>query len=331
MERFADIPDLAERLHAGERAALSRAITLVESARPADRRLADELLARLRAPAADATHRLGVTGSPGVGKSTFVEAYGVRLLERGHRVAVLAVDPSSSRTRGSILGDKTRMPRLSRDPRAYVRPSAAGETLGGLASATLESIRLCEAAGFDRVIVETVGVGQSEHAVRLLTDTMLLLLLPGAGDELQGIKRGILELADVLAVHKADADALPLARRTLGELARALHLRPAGAAWAPRACLASSVTKDGLDRLAEALDEHHRHQQAADLATLRRRRAASLVRPAFLRRLTRALAADPAFAKTLAALEVEVADGRHGVESAAAELMTRFAPRPPLD
>lgn len=244
---------LATDLQSGNRAALSRAITLVESRRVADRKIARELLGLL--PTAFAkTLRIGITGSPGAGKSTFIEQFGSQLTSEGHKLAVLAIDPSSSRTQGSILGDKTRMELLSRNPMAFIRPSPAREELGGVAQATREAIRLCEAAGYTRIIVETVGVGQSEHAVQQLVDLMVLLVLPGSGDDLQGIKRGIVELADLVVVNKADGDRIPLARQTKSDYNIALHLAPAREdGWTPRAITASSIIEDGLAGFGESL------------------------------------------------------------------------------
>lgn len=244
---------LATDLQSGNRAALSRAITLVESRRAADRKIARELLGLL--PTAFAkTLRIGITGSPGAGKSTFIEQFGSQLTSEGHKLAVLAIDPSSSRTQGSILGDKTRMELLSRNPMAFIRPSPAREELGGVAQATREAIRLCEAAGYTRIIVETVGVGQSEHAVQQLVDLMVLLVLPGSGDDLQGIKRGIVELADLVVVNKADGDRIPLARQTKSDYNIALHLAPAREdGWTPRAITASSIIEDGLAGFGESL------------------------------------------------------------------------------
>lgn len=244
---------LATDLQSGNRAALSRAITLVESRRVADRKIARELLGLL--PTAFAkTLRIGITGSPGAGKSTFIEQFGSQLTSEGHKLAVLAIDPSSSRTQGSILGDKTRMELLSRNPMAFIRPSPAREELGGVAQATREAIRLCEAAGYTRIIVETVGVGQSEHAVQQLVDLMVLLVLPGSGDDLQGIKRGIVELADLVVVNKADGDRIPLARQTKSDYNIALHLAPAREdGWTPRAITASSIIEGGLAGFGESL------------------------------------------------------------------------------
>ncbi|HEY5237452.1 MAG TPA: methylmalonyl Co-A mutase-associated GTPase MeaB [Rhizomicrobium sp.] len=215
--------ELAEAVRAGDRRALARAITLVESTRPGDQAQAEALLTALL-PSAGGSIRLGISGAPGAGKSTFIEAFGGLLTGQGHRVAVLAVDPSSRRSGGSILGDKTRMERLSRDPNAFIRPSPAGTALGGVARRTRESILLVEAAGFDVVIVETVGVGQSETVVADMTDLFVLLQSPGGGDDLQGIKRGVMELADILLVTKADGDLVAAANRAASDFHAALHL-----------------------------------------------------------------------------------------------------------
>ena len=256
--RNLDAHSLAKDLKAGKRAALSRAITLVESQRSDDRELARELL-RLLAPstATAKTLRIGITGSPGAGKSTFIEQLGTQLTNEGHKLAVLAVDPSSSRTQGSILGDKTRMEALARNPMAFIRPSPARSELGGVARATREAIKLCEAAGYTRIIIETVGVGQSEHAVQQLVDFMVLLVLPGSGDDLQGIKRGIVELADLVVVNKADGDRVQLARQTKSDYNVALHLAPARKdGWSPRAITASSVLEGGLIGFGESMNTY---------------------------------------------------------------------------
>ncbi|MFN3275145.1 MAG: methylmalonyl Co-A mutase-associated GTPase MeaB [Paracoccus sp. (in: a-proteobacteria)] len=240
--------DLLGPLCRGERRALSRAITLVESTRPDHRARAQALLAAL--PDRQAL-RIGMSGTPGVGKSTFIEAFGLMLTGQGLRVAVLAVDPSSARSGGSILGDKTRMDYLSRDPRAYIRPSPSGATLGGVGRRTREAIRLCEAAGHDVVLVETVGVGQSETLVAEMTDLFVLLLAPAGGDELQGVKRGIMEMADLILINKADGELLSPARRTVADYAGALRLlrkRAQDPEGFPKALPVSATTGDGLDR-----------------------------------------------------------------------------------
>jgi LAO/AO transport system kinase len=265
------IEDLKTGVLSGDRAVLGRALTLVESNRPDHRQRAQALLAALL-PETGGAHRIGITGVPGVGKSTFIETFGLRLIERGHRVAVLAVDPSSSVSKGSILGDKTRMEELSRHDLAFIRPSPAGGSLGGVARKTRESILVCEAAGFDIVLVETVGVGQSETTVADMVDFFLLLKLAGAGDELQGIKRGILELADVIAINKADGDNLAPAERARIEFERALHiLRPAtDKQWMPRVVTSSAVTGGGLDEIYDLIVEHREFLVTAGLFESRR-------------------------------------------------------------
>ncbi len=243
----AELSALAERVRAGDRKALGRAITLVESTREEDRGRAVEMLESLMEATGDST-RVGVSGAPGVGKSTFIDRLGCYLIDRGHRVAVLAIDPSSTVSGGSILGDKTRMEQLARRPDAFVRPSPAGRALGGVARRTREAILLCEAAGFDIILVETVGVGQSETMVADMTDAFLLLLAPGGGDELQGIKRGIIELADVVAVNKTDGELESAARQTAADYRLALNvLRPRTQAWKVPVQACSALT--GMGRL----------------------------------------------------------------------------------
>ncbi|MER7172320.1 methylmalonyl Co-A mutase-associated GTPase MeaB [Streptomyces mesophilus] len=242
----------------GKRAFVARAITLVESTRPQHRALAQELLTELL-PHSGKARRIGISGVPGVGKSTFIDAFGTMLTGLGHRVAVLAVDPSSTRTGGSILGDKTRMERLSVDPAAFVRPSPSAGTLGGVAKATRESMVVMEAAGYDVVLVETVGVGQSETAVANMVDSFLLLSLARTGDQLQGIKKGVLELADVLAVNKADGPHERDAKAAARELAGALRLmHPADAAWTPPVLSCSARESTGLDAVWDRLEQHRK-------------------------------------------------------------------------
>jgi LAO/AO transport system kinase len=237
---------LAAGVRAGNRRALAKAITLIESTRGEHRVLAQKLLALLL-PATGTAIRMGISGAPGVGKSTFIEALGLQLTAAGHRVAVLAVDPSSSLSGGSILGDKTRMEELSRDPRAFIRPSPSGGTLGGVAARTREAMLACEAAGFDVVIVETVGVGQSETAVAGMTDVFVLMQLPNAGDDLQAIKRGIVELADIIVYNKVDLDS-KAAKLAMGQMKNALVLlHPADAGWRPPVLGVSSTRREGID------------------------------------------------------------------------------------
>ncbi|MGP3637018.1 methylmalonyl Co-A mutase-associated GTPase MeaB [Streptomyces sp. 24-1644] len=266
-----DIDRYVEGVLDGKRAYIARAITLVESTRPQHRVLAQQLLSRLL-PHAGQARRIGISGVPGVGKSTFIDALGTMLTGLGHRVAVLAVDPSSTRTGGSILGDKTRMERLAVDGRAFVRPSPSAGTLGGVAKATRESIVVMEAAGFDVVLVETVGVGQSETAVANMVDTFLLLTLARTGDQLQGIKKGVLELADVIAVNKADGPHERDARSAARELAGALRLmHPADAAWTPPVLTCSARESSGLDTLWERLEQHRTLLDSTGRLTAKRR------------------------------------------------------------
>lgn len=260
---------MKDAILAGKRGALARAITLVESKRADHRDQAAALLEELM-PHTGRAIRVGVTGVPGVGKSTFIEALGLKLVDAGHRVAVLAVDPTSVRSGGSILGDKTRMELLSRRPEAFIRPSPSGGTLGGVAARTRETMLLCEAAGYDVVLVETVGVGQSELAVSGMTDTFLVLMLAGAGDELQGIKRGLMEVADALVVHKADGDNVVNAGRAASSYRHALHLLHAGTEWEPPVSTASSITGEGIDAAWQVVLDH---RAAIDLPARRRTQA----------------------------------------------------------
>jgi LAO/AO transport system kinase len=258
-----DVDALVDAVVAGDRAAVGRAITLVESRR-ADHVDAAQAMLTALLPHAGGAHRIGITGVPGVGKSTFIDQFGTDLTAAGRRVAVLAVDPTSQRTGGSILGDKTRMERLANDPAAFVRPSPAGRTLGGVTRTTRETIVVCEAAGFDVVLVETVGVGQSETIVAEMVDFFLVLMLAGAGDELQGIKRGVLELADLIAVNKADGDNVAAARRAAADYQMAVHLMvPASASWIPPVLTCSAVEDVGLDEIWAQITAHREQFSAS--------------------------------------------------------------------
>ena len=240
----------------GDKTALSRAITLVESTNPEHLEKANEVIKGCL-PYANNSNRIGITGVPGVGKSTFIEAFGTYLTSIGKKVAVLAVDPSSSISHGSILGDKTRMEELVKDKNAYIRPSASGDTLGGVARKTRETIILCEACGFDTIIIETVGVGQSETAVHSMVDFFLLLKISGAGDELQGIKRGIMEMADTIVINKADGDNIAKAKLAKTEFSRALHLFPAkSSGWIPKVTTCSAYEKTGIDAIWDIISEY---------------------------------------------------------------------------
>lgn len=291
-------------------AMLARTITLLESSNPVHRRLAEQVLAELL-PFSGGALRVGITGVPGVGKSTFIDQLGVNLTAAGHQVAVLAVDPTSSRTGGSILGDKTRMSRLAVDPDAFIRPSPAGSTLGGVARATRETILVCEAAGFDVVLVETVGVGQSETVVADMVDFFLVLMLAGAGDDLQGIKKGVLELADMVAINKADGDNRTKAELAAADYRAALHLmQPASPTWTPPVLLCSGLTDIGLDDLWQQILVHRDKLGAS--GELDDRRRAQQVRWMWSMlddRLQEDLRANPAVADQLTALERSVRSG----------------------
>jgi LAO/AO transport system kinase len=266
-----DIETLAARVRAGERAALARAITLIESRRADHQVKAQALLLRLLPHTGDA-YRVGITGTPGVGKSTTIDTLGTYLIGEGHKVAVLAVDPSSARTGGSILGDKTRMARLSAEADAFIRPSPSSGTLGGVAAKTREAMLLCEAAGFDVVLVETVGVGQSETAVCDMTDIFLALMLPGAGDELQGIKKGLVELADMIAINKADGDNLPRANAAAAAYRAALKiLAPRSQHWFPPVLTYSGLTGEGIAKLWGKIAAHRTAMTASGEFASRRR------------------------------------------------------------
>ena len=264
--------ELADLVRGGDTMWLARAITLVESRRPDHRAAAADMLTALM-PFTGGSDRIGLTGVPGVGKSTFIDQFGSNLTADGHKVAVLAVDPSSSRTGGAILGDKTRMERLSSDPHTFIRPSPASGSLGGVARATREAILLCEAAGFDVVLVETVGVGQSETTVSEMVDIFVVLMLAGAGDELQGIKRGVLELADLIAVNKADGDNVKRARLAALDYRRAIHLMtPASPNWTPPVLTCSALTNAGLPEIWEQIVTHRDRLAASGERQERRQR-----------------------------------------------------------
>jgi LAO/AO transport system kinase len=310
----------------GDRGVLARAVTLVESRDATDAALAQQLLHRLL-PRTGGAHRIGITGVPGVGKSTFIDELGMRLLGAGKRVAVLAIDPTSQLSGGSILGDKTRMQRLALDPRAFVRPSPSGLSPGGVARRTRETMLLCEAAGFEIVLVETVGVGQGETAVADMVDFFLVLVLPGAGDELQGIKKGVFELADALAVNKADGDGAARARIALADLRSALRYLPRKrASWAPRAVAVSGLSGAGLDELWAAIDEHRRLlASTGELAGLRASQQRTWMWTLIRERLEHRFRADPAVAAALPRLEAAVEAGTITSSAAADELLAAFA------
>ncbi|ANY09214.1 methylmalonyl Co-A mutase-associated GTPase MeaB [Pseudonocardia sp. HH130630-07] len=308
--RVPDPAALARGVLAGDRTLLARAITLVESSRPDHQQAAQELLLELT-PQAGRAVRVGISGVPGVGKSTFIEAMGTRLTAAGHRVAVLAVDPSSTRTRGSILGDKTRMPRLAVDPDAFVRPSPSAGTLGGVARRTRETMVVMEAAGFDVVLVETVGVGQSETTVAGMVDTFLFLTIARTGDALQGIKKGILELADVVAVNKADGPHEQDARAAARELAGALHMMtPTTSLWRAPVLSCSAQTGKGLDKVWGKVTEHRAAlDRGGELATRRADQQVEWMWQMVRDRLMDRVLRDPAVAGQLPSLTAEVRGG----------------------
>ena len=325
MPRTSDPAALAAAVLGGDRTAIGRALTLVESRAAKHQEAAGELQRRLL-PHAGAALRVGLSGPPGVGKSTFIEALGLHLIELGHRVAVLAVDPSSTLTGGSILGDKARMERLALAPEAFVRPSPSAATLGGVARRTREAMLVLEAAGHDVVLVETVGVGQSETAVAEMVDTFCVLMLPGSGDELQGIKKGIVELADVLVIHKADGDNLARAEAAKADLDAALHyLRPKRAEWQPKAVLASALEGRGVDQVWRTIVEHHRLLER--LGLLESIRADQRVRwlwDEVLGELEQRFRNHPAVAEQLPDLERRTASGELAVRVAALRLLAAF-------
>ena len=322
-------PDLAAAIAGGDRLALAKGITLVESTRADHQEQAAALLAALL-PLTGRGIRLGITGTPGVGKSTFIEAFGCWLTGRGKKVAVLAVDPSSARSGGSILGDKTRMERLARDANAFIRPSPAGTTLGGVARRTREALLLVEAAGFDVVLVETVGVGQSETAVAEMVDMFLLLLAPGGGDDLQGIKRGIMELADLVIVNKADGDLLKPARLGAADYALALMmLRPRSSHWRPEVLLASAQEGSGIAEIWAAIEKFHAALTASDEWTSRRGdQALSWLWRELADGLLDALKQDEQLAAGLPQVEAAVRAGHTTPNAAARQLLAQFLNRP---
>ena len=318
---------------AAQRRAVAKAITLLESTRADHRAQADDLLNALL-PSTGNSFRLGISGVPGVGKSTFIEALGLFLIERGHRVAVLAVDPSSSVSGGSILGDKTRMERLSMDERAYIRPSPASGTLGGVAEKTREAMLVCEAAGHDMVIVESVGVGQSETAVAGMTDMFVLLLLPNAGDDLQAIKKGVMEVADLVAINKADLDPAAATRaeaqivsalRLFGQHGHPDHARHDAALWQPQVVRLSALTGDGLTTLWSRVEAFRALQQANGRFALRRRQQASAwMWERVEAGLKQSFRQHPAVRALLAGLEQQVSAGNTVSSVAARQLLAAF-------
>jgi LAO/AO transport system kinase len=317
-----------EGVLAGDRVALSRAITLIESTLPSDIELSAEMLNAVL-PHIGRTRRLGITGVPGVGKSTFIDALGMHVAaERGELLAVLSVDPSSPISGGSILGDKTRMARLSMEPRAYIRPSPAGGHLGGVARRTRETILLCEAAGFTNIFIETVGVGQSETAVRSMSDFFLLLMLAGAGDELQGIKRGIIEMVDGMAINKADGDNRAKAERARAEYASALHMfPPSGDGWTPQVVCCSALQSTGIDAIWQMVLDHEAQLGATGRIAERRTQGnLQWMDELVSMGLAEMFRAQPAVAQRLPELRQEVREGRVTPLAASRELLGAFRP-----
>ncbi|CTQ51606.1 putative GTPase/MT1543 [Roseibium album] len=316
-----DPDQLAIDLKAGKRAALARAITLVESKKTEHRHMAHQLIQQVL-PLTGKALRVGITGVPGVGKSTTIDTLGANLTEAGHKVAVLAVDPSSTRTGGSILGDKTRMARLAVDRNAYIRPSPSAGTLGGVAAKTRETMLLCEAAGFDVILVETVGIGQSETTVADMVDFFLVLMLPGAGDELQGIKKGVLEIADMIAVNKAEGDGALRARSAASDYRAALHiLAPKSPTWTPPVITVSGLANEGLDHLWDQIETYQTRTQASgEWQEKRSHQQVAWMWDLLQQRMMDSLKSNKKTAERLTLLEASVRKGTTAVSYAVDEL-----------
>ena len=315
----------ATAIKSGDRRELARAITLIESTRTEHRAQAESLLTKIM-PDSGKSIRIGISGVPGVGKSTFIEAFGLYLINRGHKVCVLAVDPSSPRNGGSILGDKTRMEMLSKSQDAFIRPSPTSGTLGGVARHTRETILVCEAAGFDVVLVETVGVGQSETAVADLVDMFLLLIAPGGGDELQGIKKGIVELADLVIVNKADGDLLPAAERAIRDYGAALHLlRVRSDNWQPQTLLCSSIHNSGISEIWNEVEAFKQAKaQTNELNTNRKQQAITWMWDEIKENLIDKLKSSPAVTRLIPDMETNVQAGNITPTEAAREILNIF-------
>ncbi|QDO96464.1 methylmalonyl Co-A mutase-associated GTPase MeaB [Ferrovibrio terrae] len=320
--RTVDPDQLAEQLLSGDRRALARAITLVESRHEADRAAADTLLQKIL-PHTGKAIRIGISGTPGVGKSSFIERFGLYLTAQKKKVAVLAIDPSSTLSGGSILGDKTRMEQLVRDPNAFIRPSPSSGSLGGVARRTREAMLLAEAAGFDVVLVETVGVGQSETTVAEMVDIFLLLLAPGGGDDLQGIKRGIMELADVVVINKADGDLLPKARLAAADYRMALHLmRPRHTDWQPQVQMASALLNEGIDAVWTTIEDFRsKLEKSGALQAQRRHQAEGWLWRELQDGLLDWLKQDAAVASELPKLQKAVGAGKATPHAAAKKIL----------
>lgn len=319
------VDDLVQGVLARDRAMLGRAITLIESRSPRHQRLAQDILLGLL-PHAGRAHRIGITGVPGVGKSTFIEAFGCALIEKGHRVAVLAVDPTSPVSGGSILGDKTRMTELTQHEDAFVRPSPSGGTLGGVTRTTRQTIVVCEAAGYDVVLIETVGTGQSEVAVSEMTDFFLVLMLPGAGDELQGIKKGVLEIADMIVVNKADADNEIRAKQAMLHYRNALHIMaPHSPNWSPPVLMCSALKNKGLDAIWDKLLEHREKMTASGEWQAKRQQQRLKWMWAMVRdRLMSELMNHPKVTARIPEIERELVAGRLTVTLGAEQILNLF-------
>ena len=317
--------EMIHGIRSGDRVVLSRAITLIESTKDTDRKRARTVMQACLADSGRSI-RVGVTGVPGVGKSSFIETLGLRLADAGHRIAVLTIDPSSERTHGSILGDKTRMGGLSQHDNVYIRPSPTGGSLGGVARKTRETILLCEAAGYDTVFVETVGVGQSEITVHSMVDVFLLLGIAGAGDELQGIKRGVVEMADLIAINKADGDNITAANRAKRQYENALHLFPRSeSGWTPPVLTCSAETGDGIDDVWDAVTTYRDETQASGFFdTQRRRQARYWMRQTIEQRLLDDFFNDPTVRDRLDETEREVLNGTLSSFAAADRLLNAY-------
>lgn len=320
-ESISSAAELTAKVVDRDRVALARAITLIESTKPEDQLRAQELLEGLL-PKTGRALRIGISGVPGAGKSTLIDQFGLNLVQAGHRIAVLAVDPTSSRSGGSILGDKTRMARLATEENAYIRPSPAGNSLGGVTMTTRETIAVVEASGYDVVLVETVGVGQSETAVSKMVDVFVVVAIAGAGDELQGIKRGLLELADIIAVNKADGDNIDRAERAAAEYRAGLHILAAGNTnWSPQVLTVSALQNTGLDTLWQTITARHEAlRESGALAARRRDQAVIWMRELFEQRLLAAFKGGRNAARHWREMEDKVRKGEISAVAAAAEL-----------
>ncbi|MEO5373518.1 MAG: methylmalonyl Co-A mutase-associated GTPase MeaB [Alphaproteobacteria bacterium] len=325
LRRVLTVDDYVNGVLSGDRAILGRAITMVESRNPQHHKIAEEMVMRLL-PHSGKANRIGITGVPGVGKSTFIEGLGTMLTRSSHKVAVLAVDPSSSRSGGSILGDKTRMGQLSVDPNAFIRPSPSSGTLGGVAAKTRESMVVCEAAGYDVILVETVGVGQSETVVSDMVDFFLVLMLPGAGDELQGIKKGVLEIADMIAVNKADGDNEIRAGLAARDYRNALHImKSASPNWKPPVLTCAGLSGFGLDELWEkVLEFRHIMTETGELAEKRRSQQIRWMWAMLEERLMRALRLHPEVVTMLPGIETAIIEARLSPTVAVDQILETF-------